>query len=137
MPLTQEQRERILASIASGRLRVDAPSKMYAGYGAGQDCIGCGEAIDAGQVEYEAIFENAEALRFHHGCASVWDAERRRQERAAAVVEDARRTRAEARATAKDSGQICDRADVLARKSEALIRESWRVKGGDLPPETP
>ena len=59
MPLTPEQRQRVLDAITSGRLRFDAPTKMYAGFGAGRICDGCGEPIDKTQVEHEAVYESA------------------------------------------------------------------------------
>ena len=140
MPLTPEQRQQILAGIASGHLRLDAPRKMYAGYGDGRECVGCKGAINAKEEEYEAIYANGEALRFHLACASLWDAERRRQRVSENATEEARRVRADAEATrqkaretAKESAQARDRADVLARESEAAIEESRRVKRGEQP----
>ena len=59
MPLTPEQRQKVLDAITSGRLRLDAPTKMYAGFGAGRICDGCGEPIDKTQVEHEAVYESA------------------------------------------------------------------------------
>jgi hypothetical protein len=85
MPLTPEQRQRVLEAITSGRLRLDRPTKMYAGFGAGRTCDGCGEAIDKTQVEHEAVYEDGsgdggvgQALHLHLGCAGLWDVERRR-----------------------------------------------------------
>jgi hypothetical protein len=87
MPLTPEQRQRVLDAITAGRLRLDAPTKMYAGFGGGRTCDGCGEVIDSTQVEHEAYYENGrdgasagEALHLHLGCAGLWDAERRRRQ---------------------------------------------------------
>jgi hypothetical protein len=86
MPLSPEQRDRVLANIAAGRLRLDPPTKMYAGFGAGRTCDGCGEPIDKIQVEHEAVYENGradssagEVFHLHLGCAGLWDFERRRQ----------------------------------------------------------
>ena len=140
MPLTSEQRQRVLASIATGRLRLDTPPKMYAGYGSGGDCMACGEVIDKTQVEYEVVFLDGQSVRVHLGCAGVWEAARRRQEQDHALNEDCRRNREEAqaarekaRATAKDSAQLRDQADVLAREAEAVIEKSRRAKRGERP----
>jgi hypothetical protein len=82
MPLTPEQRQRVLDAITAGRLRLDPPTKMYAGFGAGRTCDGCGEVIDRTQVEHEAIYESdpgaGQAFHLHLGCAGLWDVERRR-----------------------------------------------------------
>ena len=78
MPLSPEQRACVLANISSGRLRLDRPTKMYAGYGAGRTCDGCGEVIDRTMVEYEAVYEShhngasaGEVLHLHLGCAGL------------------------------------------------------------------
>jgi len=88
VPLTPEQRQRVLDAITSGRLRFDAPTKMYAGFGAGRICDGCGEPIDKTQVEHEAVYESApgdhvagQVFHLHLGCAALWDVERRRAAR--------------------------------------------------------
>ena len=85
MPLTPEQRERVFDAITTGRLRLDPPTKMYAGYGAGRTCDGCREVIDRTQVEHEAIYESepagsgaGRAFHLHLGCAGLWDVERSR-----------------------------------------------------------
>jgi len=84
MPLSPEQRARVLANISSGRLRLDPPTKMYAGFGAGRACDGCAEVIDRTMVEHEAVYESGrdgtstgEVFHLHLGCAGVVDAERR------------------------------------------------------------
>ena len=135
MPLSPEQHKRVLASINAGRLRLDAPPKMYAGYGSGGDCMACGEVIDKTQVEYEAVYEDGQHIRVHLGCAGLWEVARRRQEQDYAANEDIRTARENARATAKDSAQLHDQADVLAREAETLIEQSRRVKRGERPGE--
>jgi hypothetical protein len=57
---------------------------MYAGFGAGRTCDGCGESIDKTQVEHEAVSESGrngasagEVFHLHLGCAGVLDAARR------------------------------------------------------------
>jgi hypothetical protein len=142
MPLSPEQRQRVLEAITSGRLRLDPPKKMYAGYGDGHECSGCGEVIDRKQVEWEATYENGQAYRLHLGCAGLWDVERRRRQQSESASVEPQRARAQsqavreqAQATSKDSAQLRDRADVLAREAEAIIEEARRVKRGEPPGE--
>jgi hypothetical protein len=137
MPLSPQQRERVLASIASGRLRLDPPQKMFAGFGEGRDCCGCGEVIDKTQVEYEAAYENGQSHHLHLGCAGLWDAERRRRY-AETTIEDAEvirkwaeATRERARLTAKESGQLRDRADVVSREAEAALEDNRKMRRGE------
>jgi hypothetical protein len=52
---------------------------MYAGYGKGYRCDGCESTILPAQVEYEFEAENGRVIRFHLGCAGLWEAERRRR----------------------------------------------------------
>jgi hypothetical protein len=63
MPLSSEQRQKVLDAITAGRLRLVAPKKMYAGYGESHECSGCGQVIDRTQVEYEAIYEDGQGKR--------------------------------------------------------------------------
>jgi len=97
VPITPDQRQRVLDAITAGRLRLDRPTKMYAGFGAGRACDGCGEAIDRTMVEYEAVYESGrdgtssgEVLNLHLGSASLLDAARRRGAQADATREDRR-----------------------------------------------
>src|SRR5262245_8752436 len=136
MPLTLEQRERVLEAISIGRLLLDAPVKMYTGYGVGRPCDGCKDAISAQDVEYEANFSDGGSYFFHLGCAGLWDVERRRL----SVVEDARMireqaqlTRQQARLTAKESAQLRDEADVISRESEVARERARQVKRGEQP----
>src|SRR5262245_20554856 len=139
MPLTSEQRQRVLANIASGRLPLDPPSKMFAGYGDGHRCVGCEEVIERSHIEYESVYPSGEAYRMHLGCANLWDIERRRQQ-SSSVSEDgpsiramSQETRERARETSKESARLRDQADLLAREAEAVIEESERVKRGEQP----
>lgn len=79
MPLIAEARQRILASLDAGRLPLDEPRKMYAGYGQGHVCDGCGEVIGPTQVEYEATYKDGRAYRVHLACAGLWEIERSRR----------------------------------------------------------
>jgi hypothetical protein len=138
MPLSPQQRERVLAAIEAGRLPLERPQKMYAGHGEGRVCDGCGEPIDKTQIEYEAVYTSGHAAHLHLGCAGLLDAEQSRRARTEAVTEDATRAREQSRAsreqaqtTAKASQQLRDQADLLAREAEAVIEESRRVRRGD------
>ena len=79
MPLSHDARQRILANLDAGRLPPNAPRKMYAGYGDGHACDGCGEIIGPTQVEWEATYEDGRVYRLHLGCAGLWESERRRR----------------------------------------------------------
>jgi hypothetical protein len=140
VPLSPEQRQRVLDAIDSGHLRLDPPKKMYAGYGDGRECAGCGEVIDNKQVEWEATYEDGRAYRLHLGCAGLWEAERRRRQPREQMREDGRCTREQsqgvreqAQATSKNSAQLRDQADVLAREAEAVVEEARSVKRGGPP----
>jgi hypothetical protein len=148
MPLTPEQRLRVLDAITSGRLRLDAPTKMYAGFGAGRTCDGCGEVIDRTQVEHEAVYERApgseagqdgsaagQVFNLHLGCAGLWDVERRRRQQAQTNLEHAQDVRERAQVAVKHSAQLHAQADVLARELEAAIEKSRKVKRGEQPAE--
>ena len=79
MPLSYDARQRILANLDAGRLPPNAPQKMWAGYGKGHACDGCGEIISPTQVEWEATYADSRAYRVHLACAAVWEAERNRR----------------------------------------------------------
>lgn len=131
--LSPEQRQRVLDAISAGRLPVDAPKHMYAGYGTGRVCMGCDAPIHAKDVEYEAEYADGRVYVLHLGCASLWDAERRRH----SATEDAKQIRdrseatlAQAQMTVKESAELRDQADVLKAESEAIRQKSKRVKRG-------
>ena len=136
MSLSPRQRERTLARIVSGHLRLDPPRKMFAGYGGGLDCCGCGEVIDKTQVEYEAVYENGQADHFHLACAGLWDAERRRRDSKATIADAemirgwAQETLERAELTVKASSQLRDRANAVSREAEAAIQEGQKMRRG-------
>ena len=136
MPLSIQQRQRVLDSIAAGRLPSEGRYKIYAGHGDGHECAGCGEVIDQTQVEYEATYADGRAYRLHLGCAALWDAKLRQAETikdAGRIREESQATRELAHGTAKESGRLRDRADVLGREAESA-REQWhRVQRGGEP----
>jgi hypothetical protein len=97
VPLTADQRQRVLDAITTGHLRLDPPTKMYAGFGVGRACDGCGEAIDRTMVEHEVVYENGrdgassgEVVHLHLGCAGLLDAARRQGVKAYAPGQDGR-----------------------------------------------
>jgi CheY-like chemotaxis protein len=94
----------------AGRLPLEPPQKMYASYGSGATtCAGCGEEVDARQVQWEATYENGRAYRMHLGCAAVWEAERNWRRRASSLRDDARR------ASEKESAQLRGRPPAPGR----------------------
>jgi hypothetical protein len=140
MPLSPQQRRRVVDAIDAGQLRLDRPQKIYAGYGDGTACSACGEVIDKSQVEWEATYQDGQAYRMHLGCAGLWEAERTRRRRQQSGTEDARHTgeeskttREQATATPKESAQLRDQADVLAREAETGIEKARRLKRGEQP----
>ena len=137
MPLSLQQRKRVLDSILAGRLPLEPQHKMYAGQGDGHECAGCCEAIDQSQVEYEATLVDGRTYRLHLGCAALWDAEVRRRpaiiEHSGRVREQSRTIRESARETSKESARLRDHADVLAREAEAAREELKRVRRGQSP----
>jgi hypothetical protein len=80
MPYPPETPQRIRDKIARGTLTVEPPRRMYASYGTGMVCDGCGEPITHTQIEYEWVLPGDRSIRMHLGCASLLEAERRRQE---------------------------------------------------------
>jgi hypothetical protein len=112
---------------------------MYAGYGDGHDCAGCGDVIDKRQVEWEATYGDGQSYRLHLSCAGLWDVERRRRQPPeretdkAQQREHTQRLLEQAQAALKDSARLRDRADVLAREAVAVIEEARRVKRGEQP----
>ena len=78
MPFPPDAPEKIAERLDAGLLPSKAPAKMWAGHGKGDACSGCDLLILPAQVEYE--FEDAgRTIRFHLGCAGLWEAARRRR----------------------------------------------------------
>jgi hypothetical protein len=80
MPYPPEAPQRIRDKIARGTLTVEPPRRMYASYGTGTVCDGCGEPITHDQIEYEWELPSGRFIHMHLGCASLLEAERRRHE---------------------------------------------------------
>ena len=53
---------------------------MYAGYGRSEPCFGCATPILPDQIEYEFQAADQGTVRFHLGCATLWETERRRRD---------------------------------------------------------
>jgi len=80
MPLPREIAKLIRERVESGHLPMLTVGKMYAGFGNGSSCDGCDQPIHRPQVEYEfQADDNKRTIRFHIGCAGLWEAERRRK----------------------------------------------------------
>ena len=126
MPVSPEQRKRVLDAMSAGRLALDSPKHMYAGYGTGRGCMGCDEPIHRREVEYEAEYADGRVYVLHLGCASLWDAERRRQ----TANEDAEAIRQAAQKTAKEAAQLRDQADVLRAESQAARTKARHARRG-------
>ena len=77
MPLSAA--EKIREKLDAGTLPRQTASKMFAGYGNGRPCDGCEAPIVAHQLEYEFDRTEGQTVRFHLGCAGLWEAELRRR----------------------------------------------------------
>ena len=78
MPFPPDAPKKIRAKVDAGDLPREAPGKMYAGFGTGEPCDGCETPILPAQVEYEFETAGGRVIRFHLGCAGLWEAYRRR-----------------------------------------------------------
>lgn len=79
MPFPPDAPKKIREKMDTGALPREAPSKMFAGFGAGDLCDGCETPILPAQVQYEfdADAVGRRVIRFHLGCAGLWEAYRR------------------------------------------------------------
>jgi hypothetical protein len=77
MPFPLDAPRRIRDKMDTGFLPCDAPTKMYAGFGKGALCDGCDEPILPAQVQYEFDSDDGRVIKFHLGCAGLWEAYRR------------------------------------------------------------
>jgi hypothetical protein len=70
--------EIVRQKIDAGLLPVERPPKIWAAFGHGGPCSGCGATITAAQTSYG--FEDAgKSYRLHLGCFGLWEAEQRRR----------------------------------------------------------
>jgi len=79
MPFPFAAPKKIRDRMDNGTLPVDRPEKMHVRFGQGNPCKGCDQPIIPAQVEYEFGTADGRKIRFHLGCAGVWEAERRRR----------------------------------------------------------
>ena len=70
----------IRRKLDDGTLPTQVPPKIYTGYGSGETCDGCGDTIYRAQAEYEFNYpDERRVYRLHFGCASLWEALRRKR----------------------------------------------------------
>ena len=66
--------------IDAGILPLKDALKLWIGWGSGYECAVCDRPIFNSQSECEPEYEDGlPVLRFHAGCYSLWEAERRRR----------------------------------------------------------
>ena len=63
---------KVAERIADGRLPTVKTVKMWAGFGNGKTCDGCGDAVMFRDVEHEHDVEVGPTLRFHAACSVLW-----------------------------------------------------------------
>jgi len=78
MAISPDHWQRVIDAIQAQRLRLEPPATMFAGRGTGRTCDGCGEKIDAVEVEYECVYQDGISHALHLACAGVLDMEQRR-----------------------------------------------------------
>ena len=69
-PEPREPAERIAERLADGRLPKHEADMRWDGYGSGEMCDGCSEAILPAHVVFALNLR--EPLRFHAACALIW-----------------------------------------------------------------
>jgi hypothetical protein len=77
MPFPAGAPRKIRDKMDVGELPRDAPGRMYAGFGNGKFCHGCETPILSAQIVYQFEASDRRVVRFHLGCASLWEAYRR------------------------------------------------------------
>lgn len=79
----EQPRPEIGARLASGRLPERRRYRLFAGYGDGSLCDGCGCPIRTMDVLYEIVFEDTPQgiITLHRECLPVWRGELRDRER--------------------------------------------------------
>lgn len=58
--------------ITTGHLPQVKPIRLWAGFGNGRPCDGCGEPVTQADVEHEHDLEDGRVLRFDATCAVIW-----------------------------------------------------------------
>jgi hypothetical protein len=70
----------IRSKLDAGTLPHDAPAKLWAGLGTGQQCTICEEPIENSQAEYEPQYDDDRpTMRLHAACHALWNEERQRR----------------------------------------------------------
>jgi hypothetical protein len=72
--------QRIRDKMDAGELLSVESLRLWGGFGTGNTCDACGEAVDPSQMEHEyRLHDGTTAYRFHIGCADSWRAELERR----------------------------------------------------------
>ena len=79
MPVPPEAAQNIRRKLDAGLLPREVVGKMFTGFGHNKRCDGCEMVILANQVLHEFDTPDGRIVRFHLGCAGLWEAERRRR----------------------------------------------------------
>jgi hypothetical protein len=67
-----ERGKRIAERLKDGRLPREKSAQLWAGFGKGRACDGCGETIAASDVEHEHDLVSGAIVRFHAACSVLW-----------------------------------------------------------------
>jgi hypothetical protein len=70
---TLARARQIEARLSDGRLPKAKSLKMWAGFGNGRPCDGCGDLILGSEVEHEHDLVGGGTLRFHAACSVLWE----------------------------------------------------------------
>ena len=71
----------IRMKLERNELPAEVAERIWAGYGTGETCSGCGLPIEKEEVEYELTFAKPgvappEPVRLHRACCELWNVER-------------------------------------------------------------
>jgi hypothetical protein len=66
----------IRLKVATGVLPMEAPVKMFAGYGTGMVCVACDLSTTKADIEYEVDMADGRTFSFHQPCLALWHQER-------------------------------------------------------------
>ena len=77
MPLPSDAPKKIRDKMDTGVLPRETPAKMYTGFGSGELCDGCETTIFPAQTLYKFDASDGRVIRFHVGCAGLWEGYRR------------------------------------------------------------
>jgi hypothetical protein len=67
----------IRGKLVDGRLPLTAITRVWGGYGNGEECTACELIIRKDQFVMEGMGETKTPVQFHLECFYLWDAERR------------------------------------------------------------